>query len=562
MISATRRWLRRNRSTFAISFGVLGVGYIAGQYILSKISEARERITSDRIARENLRRRFEQNQEDCTFTVLALLPTAAENILDALPVENLTHELQQQKAERLGRSVGASELAPSERSSGTPSVAEDDGRSLSSFQTESFLHTSQLAGSTSADGENSSPKPRKTKAQLWTELKISSITRSFTLLYTLGLLTLLTRIQLNLLGRRNYLSSVVSLASYQPNVSTISLENHDDDRAEQTYSNDFETNRKFLTFSWWLLHRGWRDIMVKVEATVKEVFGPLNPREDISLERLSSLIVEVRKKVEGTTEEERRTQKWLPYLLPPLDQEAYVLHESGMSSTPPSSSPSSSDFPPPDPATSTASATVTSHGPAPPTTTATPQTSPLLRRLLDETSDLIESPPATHILTLLLDTLFSHLTDHVLRTQAFKIPLPTPSSPSERITEILDISDAAASTAKLATILAVITRQAHAIGNGVPNEYVQAMEGVRQVEAFAAVVYSSHFEVEGRVRDDGLKIEEEIRGEDERAIEEVAKVEDERLVRGTVRGVVDATWGVWDSVWGRVVGGGEAAITG
>ena len=52
MISATRRWLRRNRSTFAVSLGVLGVGYIAGQYVLSKISEARERMTSDRIARE------------------------------------------------------------------------------------------------------------------------------------------------------------------------------------------------------------------------------------------------------------------------------------------------------------------------------------------------------------------------------------------------------------------------------------------------------------------------------------------------------------------------------
>lgn len=126
------------------------------------------------------------------------------------------------------------------------------------------------------------------------------------MIYTLSLLTLLTRIQLNLLGRRNYLSSVVSLASHPPNDSTISLENHDDDRAEQTYGNDFETNRKFLTFSWWLLHRGWRDVMEKVDAAVKEVFGPINPREDVSFEKLSSLVVEVRKKVEGATEEERR----------------------------------------------------------------------------------------------------------------------------------------------------------------------------------------------------------------------------------------------------------------
>ena len=52
MISATRRWLRRNRTTFAIGFGAVGIGYIAGQYVLSKITEVRERMASDRIAKE------------------------------------------------------------------------------------------------------------------------------------------------------------------------------------------------------------------------------------------------------------------------------------------------------------------------------------------------------------------------------------------------------------------------------------------------------------------------------------------------------------------------------
>jgi peroxin-3 len=129
------------------------------------------------------------------------------------------------------------------------------------------------------------------------------------------LLTLFTRIQLNLLGRRNYLSSVVSLASHPPNESTISLENHDDDTLEQAYGNDFETNRRYLTFSWWLLHRGWKDLMTKVEAAVKEVFGPLSPREDITLEKFSELVQEVRKKIEGSTETERRSLA-LRYLYP------------------------------------------------------------------------------------------------------------------------------------------------------------------------------------------------------------------------------------------------------
>lgn len=52
MIGAARRWFRRNRKGLAIGAGVLGAGYLAGQYVLSKISEARERMSSDRIARE------------------------------------------------------------------------------------------------------------------------------------------------------------------------------------------------------------------------------------------------------------------------------------------------------------------------------------------------------------------------------------------------------------------------------------------------------------------------------------------------------------------------------
>jgi peroxin-3 len=183
MIQSTRNWLRRNRTNFAIGAGVLGTAYLAGQYALGKFGEARQRMSDERIAKENLRRRFEQNQEDCTFTVLAILPTATEKILDAIPVEQVLEELQRQKAERLSRSVGPSEIA----SSAPPSVAdttEDDGRS-SSAQTESYVHASQVAldgegsvVSTEGGAESTASKEKvkaskKSKAQLWNEMKIS-----------------------------------------------------------------------------------------------------------------------------------------------------------------------------------------------------------------------------------------------------------------------------------------------------------------------------------------------------------------------------------------------------
>ena len=117
----------------------------------------------------SLRRRFQQNQEDCTFTVLALLPTAAEDIIEALPVENITHELQQQKAAKLGRSTAPSEISPSEISSVAPTVAGDD-KSAASTTGESFVHTSQMGASALG---SEAPKSKKSKTQLWNELKIS-----------------------------------------------------------------------------------------------------------------------------------------------------------------------------------------------------------------------------------------------------------------------------------------------------------------------------------------------------------------------------------------------------
>jgi len=309
-----------------------------------------------------------------------------------------------------------------------------------------------------------------------------AITRAITLLYTLSLLTLLTRIQLNLLGRRTYLSSVVSLASPPTGqqASVISLENNDDDNYDNAYGNDFETNRKYLTFSWWLLHRGCKEITEKVQAAVKEVFGPVNPREDINLERMSNLILEIRKKIEGATEVERREQKWLPFLLPPQDREDSVLREPGSPISPESPMPHS------DPLDSSNS--------------QPSNITPSLRRLLDETSDLIDSPTFTHVLTLLLNTCFSKLIDDRIAMEAFKV---TSTDPASRIVDITDRK------CKIANTLAVFCRQAHNIAAGsgemdelsatadaVPNEYLAAIDQVRDLEAFAAVIYSSNFDFE------------------------------------------------------------------
>ena len=112
---------------------------------------------------------------------------------------------------------------------------------------------------------------------------------------------------------------MVSLATGSAQA-TISLENNDDDNPNQAYGDDFETNRKYLTFSWWLLNKGWVDIMQRVEKAVREVFGPLSPRDQLSFETFSELTTKVRKLIEGGSPSQEST-KWLTCLLPPTDLE-------------------------------------------------------------------------------------------------------------------------------------------------------------------------------------------------------------------------------------------------
>lgn len=328
---------------------------------------------------------------------------------------------------------------------------------------------------------------------------------------------MLTRIQLNLLGRRSYLSSVVSLATGSMREGAIALENNDDDGdldgEGQAYGSDFEVNRKYLTFSWWLLNRGWVDVMQRVESAVRQVFGPLSPRDTITFDAFSKLTREVRTIIEGSPAGQgggaaaAATTQWLPFLLPPQNMEDFVLRESGIlledeDSQQPSSPPSAT------PGEGGGESTIS------------------LRRLLDETADLIESPAFSSVLTQLLDEGFAVLLDRKLTVGAFEAHAPPPAvtlTPevgaggaddnvvtsttlvatsadlhnNNATRQSIDIERSPVTRAVLLPkILSILTRQAHAIGNSMPNEYLQAMEGVRDLEGFAAVVYSSNWQAE------------------------------------------------------------------
>lgn len=114
----------------------------------------------------------------------------------------------------------------------------------------------------------------------------SAFTRTLTTLYSMTLLSLLAHVQLNILGRMKYMLSVVNLAHEERNrdimrdrfsILNLLLGVDPEERypIEDIYSMHpvrEETERKYLTLSWWLLHVGWKDVGERVRRAVEEVF--------------------------------------------------------------------------------------------------------------------------------------------------------------------------------------------------------------------------------------------------------------------------------------------------
>lgn len=124
--------------------------------------------------------------------------------------------------------------------------------------------------------EPAAPIDPRTKLELWQELKALAFTRAVSSLYLVSFLNLQTCVTLNLLGRADYITSVVDLARDRGIAGELVIEDLASAYARipgVDQSETAETDQKFLTFSWYLLHRGWPMLVERVRTAVDEVVG-------------------------------------------------------------------------------------------------------------------------------------------------------------------------------------------------------------------------------------------------------------------------------------------------
>lgn len=145
-----------------------------------------------------------------------------------------------------------------------------------------------------------------------------AFTRTLTILYSTTLLSLFTSIQLTLLARSKYVQSIIqqerderrrerlsaasSMSSLLFGGGMSALLDMEDLTAEVEGAEDVglseDVEVKYLTLSWWILHRGWKDIAERVRRGVEEVFESVSLKTKLGTTELHRLVSDVRRRVE------------------------------------------------------------------------------------------------------------------------------------------------------------------------------------------------------------------------------------------------------------------------
>ncbi|EST06798.2 Peroxin-3 [Kalmanozyma brasiliensis GHG001] len=577
----TSNYLSSKSNFFIVTGGIVGGAYLVSQYAISKFQQVQEKLVNDKNAKENLRRRFAQNQEDCTFTVLALLPTLGDQLFSKHNVEQLTESLRTQAAPAPAPAPPALQTSNHSESTESPhssqqytEPAQDDSQAASTATAaspteqepasvaigpidapspqlnplaKSFVpgnpdasvpqpvlvangtgttshaeaNTSQTdavivdgpkeADTAEAMEANSTPHAasepvesvvqteaiqdapiqvkaepshtdaqeqrnkiladRQSKLRLWNDLKLTAFTRTITSLYCVVLLTLQTHMQLNLIGRFAYLTSVEALAR----------ESDDPESAQAFSSNparglDHDTERLYLTFSWWFLHQGWDHLSDRVSTAIEKTFSPLSVKAQLSMADLRALLNDARYIIEhdsanaSTSLDEQPSWKrsnFLDVLFPnSIDQEVDVLVGAG------------------------ALDADEAH--------YSLQTNHKLRALLDETKDIIESRDFGSILALCIDRVFETFFDSLNPTFGIQqsgridasIQVEPVSALESRFQEITDEMQHG-KRIRLASLFPLVSRQSQMAIRGVPNEYIETLADSKELRAFSAVLYAA-----------------------------------------------------------------------
>lgn len=343
MSKNNRTVLKRYRNTFVLSGVAIATLFTTGMvgfYMLKRwLYNQQLRITEQHFAKEQIKRRFQQTQQDSSYTIYELFPVLALVLNKELDLEEIIDALKGKKSFK-------------------PHLYANNADNSSEEQSNNTLNTSNLSHSQSDSNENVDNLQRlnKSKAELWNELKLKGLIKLIIIVYTTTMLLLLTRLQLNILARREYLDTAIKVAvekkTNQKDTSLIfewikkiwSIEDKGEkpleisgnntnllleQQAHPSNKNRYINEQAFLSLSWWLLNRGWLQYKSIIERHVTLNFTHLNPRDTMTPEEFGNKLNHVFYSINKELFVKDNSQDLLTKsLLPDVNMELFVLEKT------------------------------------------------------------------------------------------------------------------------------------------------------------------------------------------------------------------------------------------
>ncbi|KAG9347541.1 hypothetical protein JZ751_005109 [Albula glossodonta] len=270
MLMSTWNFLKRHKRKFIFAGAFVGGVYLLGKYAQWKIREMQEREAAEYISQARRQYHFESNQRTCNMTVLSMLPTLREAIIQNLNSESLTTLLKSKPANKL-------EIWDDLKIISKLSISHLMKHFV--FVTVCFNFMEKLLNV--INGKNVFPP---------------GFTRSIVAVYSTCMLVVLLRVQLNIIGGYLYLDNSVSKNGMTPQAPP-------------------DVQQQYLSSIQHLLGDGLHELMTVVKQAVREVLGGASLKQSLSLQELEQHLNQIRAHVEeGCNSSSRKPLSW--YMMP------------------------------------------------------------------------------------------------------------------------------------------------------------------------------------------------------------------------------------------------------
>lgn len=469
MTNFLQRTTERYKGTLTFFLGSAATLYGLAKYAQHTWSSFRQDLELEQASKANIKRRFEQNQNDCLYAIASLFPAVSEKLTDQANVDNITSQLKQLRKTQNEIEQQINSLTEELENSENEKVdnIKDSIKHLMIQKTES----------------------KSQQQVLFSELKIYSFTRAVASIYILALISLFSHLQLNLLGRFLYVDSIVKISEKESesiydnrnsnNESDIDTKEGDVSKIDSPFHTDdtsisVDTERLYLTFSWYLVNNGVSKLIERIKHATELAVEGVSVNNPTSYEDIIEILEKTRDEVEindsvTSSKDESEVMYNFASLLVPNEEfdietlesygeivadEIYFINSSGKKELVKDTQ---------------------------------------LHKLLDETRDLLECSDFNRVLSSILDDMFDLLYNDLKPIFFATSEQPAPSKSQLMKVEVNDnksLSDVQV-LVPFAKLFPIISRQARGIlSSDTSNAYLNLLLSQSELRAFSTIVYT------------------------------------------------------------------------